>query len=161
MNSAPVGSFDYLFWDLELVSHDLCVHVTTSRSESLSDKHEAAPRQFNAYLTIASDVGIGGINGGLSMPEQIDRDNYAFGPRALNCLALAFDRAWRQLRSEGIDTDTPEEIERIRTKLAQSIIACATAREYDVEQLKEVGLMGFRWVREFSDDPKLRAAFPI
>jgi hypothetical protein len=88
------------------------------------------------------------------MPQQIDRDHHAFGPQALNCLALAFDRAWRQLRSEGIDTDTPEEIELIRTKLAQSIIACAIAREYDVEQLKEVGLMGFPWVREFSDDGK-------
>jgi hypothetical protein len=93
---------------------------------------------------------------GLSMPQQIDRDHHAFGPRALNCLVLAFDRAWSQLRSEGIDTDTPAEIELIRTKLAQSIIACATAREYDVEQLKEVGLMGFRWVREFSDDGKLK-----
>ena len=111
-------------------------------------------KAVNAYLTIASDVGIGGINGGLSMPQEIGHDHHAFGPRALNCLALAFDRAWRQLRSEGIDTDTPEEIELIRTKLAQSIIACAIAREYDVEQLKDVGLMGFRWVREFSDEEK-------
>ena len=73
------------------------------------------------------------------MPQEIGHDHHAFGPRALNCLALAFDRAWRQLRSEGIDTDTPEEIELIRTKLAQSIIACAIAREYD-------GAVKGRWV---------------
>jgi len=44
--------------------------------------------------------------------------------------------------------------ELMRTKLAQSIIACAAAREYDVEQLKEDGLMGFRWVREFSGEDR-------
>lgn len=86
------------------------------------------------------------------MPQQIECNHRVFGPRELNRLALAFDRAWQQLRSEGIEGETSEEIELTRTKLAQSIIACAAAREYDVEQLKEDGLMGFRWVREFSGD---------
>jgi len=84
------------------------------------------------------------------MPQQIERNHHVFGPQDLKRLALAFDRAWRQLRSEGIEGETFEEIELLRTKLAQSIIACATAREHDVEKLKEDGLMGFRWVREFS-----------
>ena len=83
------------------------------------------------------------------MPQQIERNHHVFGPQDLKRLALAFDRAWRQLRSEGIEGETFE-IELIRAKLARSIIACATAREHDVEQLKEDGLMGFRWVREFS-----------
>ena len=88
------------------------------------------------------------------MPQQIECNQRVFGPRELNRLTLAFDRAWRQLRSEGIGGETFEEIELIRTKLAQSIIACAAAREYDVEQLKEDGLMGFRWVREFSGEDR-------
>jgi hypothetical protein len=83
------------------------------------------------------------------MPQQIERTQ-AFGPRDLKRLEIAFDRAWRQLRSEGIENNNIEQIELIRTKLAQSIIACASAREHDVEQLKEDGLMGFRWAREFS-----------
>jgi hypothetical protein len=102
---------------------------------------------------LLATLGIGGINGGQNpMPQQIEPNHHVFGPRELKRLALAFDRAWRQLRSEGIEDEPFEEIELIRTKLARSIIACATAREYDVEQLKEDGLMGFRWVREFSVD---------
>ena len=88
------------------------------------------------------------------MPQQIERNNRVFGPRELKRLALAFDRAWRQLRSEGIEGESFEEIELIRTKLAQSIIACATVREDDVERLKEDGLMGFRWVKEFSSEER-------
>jgi hypothetical protein len=83
------------------------------------------------------------------MPQQIERTQ-AFGPRELKSLGIAFDRAWRQLRSEGIENDNVEQIDLIRTQLAQAIIACASAREHDVEQLKEDGLMGFRWAREFS-----------
>jgi hypothetical protein len=88
------------------------------------------------------------------MPQEIKRDHHVFGPRALNCLALAFDGAWRQLRSEGINAETSEQIELFRTQLAQSIVACAIAREYDVEQLKDNGLMGYRWVREFAGEDK-------
>ena len=88
------------------------------------------------------------------MPQQIERNHRVFGPRELKRLALAFDRAWRQLHSEGIERETFEEIELIRTKLAQSIIACATAREHDVERLKEDGLMGLRWVKEFSSEER-------
>ena len=88
------------------------------------------------------------------MPQKIERNHRVFGPRELKRLALAFDRAWRQLHSEGIEGETFEEIDLSRTKLAQSIIACATVREHDVERLKEDGLMGFRWMKEFSSDER-------
>ena len=85
------------------------------------------------------------------MPQQITRSQ-TFGPLELKCLETAFDLAWRQLRSEEIAKGNIEEIELIRTTLAKSIIACAPAREHDVEELMENGLMGFRWAREFSVD---------
>jgi hypothetical protein len=130
---------DYLIIDLELVPRDLCVHVHSLHSELgvTSGTAQAAAKAVNDCLTIASHVRHWrGSMEGHQLPQQIERNYHVFGPRELKRLALAFDRAWRQLRSEGIEGETFEEIELIRTKLAQSIIACATAREHDVEQLK-------------------------
>jgi hypothetical protein len=67
----------------------------------------------------------------------------------LKNLGRAFEAAWKKLRADGI---TLEETDLVRTKLAQWIIAYAKMRELDVKRLKENGLMGLRWSKEFSSD---------
>jgi hypothetical protein len=87
---------------------------------------------------------------GTQMPQQIERNS--FGPRELKNLGRAFEAAWKKLRADGIDESTLEETDLVRTKLAQWIIAYAKMRELDVKRLKENGLMGLRWSKEFSRD---------
>jgi SPX domain protein involved in polyphosphate accumulation len=67
------------------------------------------------------------------MPHQIER-KFAFGPSALNDLAR---RGW------GIEANTEEQVQCIKTKLAQRIMEYAAEGEHDVEHLKEFGLQGF------------------
>ena len=43
------------------------------------------------------------------MPHQIAR-NFAFGPSALNDLAQAFDIAWLETRTWGVEGNTDEQI---------------------------------------------------
>jgi hypothetical protein len=66
----------------------------------------------------------------------------AFSPEALNDLTRAFEAAWLELRIQGIDLNTEEQLERIRAKLAQRIAEDAAEGEHDVERLKEYGLQG-------------------
>jgi hypothetical protein len=87
---------------------------------------------------------------GAQMPQQIERNS--FGPRELKNLGRAFEAAWKKLRADGIDANSSEETDLVRTKLAQWIIAYAKMRELDVKRLKEDGLMGLRWSKEFSSD---------
>lgn len=75
------------------------------------------------------------------MPHQIAR-KFAFGPSALNDLAQAFDIAWLETRTWGVEGNTDEQIKRIKTKLAQRIMEHAREGEQDVEHLKEFGLQG-------------------
>ena len=75
------------------------------------------------------------------MPHQIER-KFAFGPSALNDLARAFESAWKELRAQGVEMNSEEQLRRIRTKLAQRIMEYATEGEHDVEHLKEFGLQG-------------------
>ena len=55
------------------------------------------------------------------MPHQIER-KFVFGPSALNDLAQAFDAAWLELRGWGIEANTKEQVQCIKTKLAQRIM---------------------------------------
>ena len=55
------------------------------------------------------------------MPPQIER-KLAFQPHALNDLTRAFDTAWQELRAQGVELNTEEQLKRIRTKLAQRIM---------------------------------------
>ena len=73
------------------------------------------------------------------MPHKKGR-NLAFGSRALNVLAQAFDSAWLELRARGIEANTEQQIKCIKTKLAQRIIEYAAEGEHDVEHLKGFGL---------------------
>jgi hypothetical protein len=75
------------------------------------------------------------------MPHQIER-KIAFGPSALNDLAQAFDTAWLELCGWGIEANTEEQVQCIKTKLAQRIMEYAAEGEHDVEHLKEFGLQG-------------------
>jgi len=75
------------------------------------------------------------------MPHKIER-KIAFGPSALNDLAQAFDTAWLELHAWGIEENTDEQIQWIKTKLAQRIMEYAAEGELDVAQLKEFGLQG-------------------
>jgi hypothetical protein len=75
------------------------------------------------------------------MPHQIER-KLAFQPHALNDLTRAFDTAWQELRAQGVESNTEEQLKRIRTKLAQRIMEYATEGEDDMEHLKEFGLQG-------------------
>jgi hypothetical protein len=52
------------------------------------------------------------------MPHQIRR-KLAFGPSALSDLAQASDTAWLELRAWGIEANTEEQVQCIKTKLAQ------------------------------------------
>jgi hypothetical protein len=61
------------------------------------------------------------------MPHQIER-KFAFQPRALNDLARAFDTAWQELRAQGVEVNTEEQLKRIRTKLSQRIMEYAKCR---------------------------------
>ena len=74
---------------------------------------------------------------------------HAFGPRELQDLELAFDGAWHELRAQGIEPNTLEQIEMTRTKLARWIVNYAAIGERDVARLVEDGLMGLRWSAEF------------
>ena len=74
------------------------------------------------------------------MPHQIER--IGFGPSALNDLAQAFDAAWLELRGWGIEANTEEQVQCIKTTLAQRIMEYAVEGEHDVEHLKEFGLQG-------------------
>ena len=75
------------------------------------------------------------------MPHKIER-KFAFGPSALNDLAQAFDTAWLELHAWGIQANTAEQVQWIKTKLAQRIMESATEGELDVAHLKEFGLQG-------------------
>jgi hypothetical protein len=75
------------------------------------------------------------------MPHRIE-NTIAFGPGAPNDLARAFEAAWLELRAQGIDLNTEEQLKRIRAKLAQRIVEDAAEGEHDVERLKEYGLQG-------------------
>jgi hypothetical protein len=83
------------------------------------------------------------------MPHRIEH-KHAFGPRELKNLGLAFDGAWQELRAQGIEANSFEQIERTRTQLARWIINYATIGEHEVPRLIEDGLMGLRWSAEFS-----------
>ena len=83
------------------------------------------------------------------MPHRIEH-KHAFGPRELKNLGLAFDAAWQELRAQGIEANTCEQIEMTRTTLARWIINYAAMGERDVSQLIGDGLMGLRWSAEFS-----------
>ena len=75
------------------------------------------------------------------MPHKIEGKT-AFGPSALNDLAQAFDRAWLELHVWDIEANTDEQVQWIKTKLAQRIMECAAEGERDVARLKEFGLQG-------------------
>jgi hypothetical protein len=75
------------------------------------------------------------------MPHQIQR-KLAFGPSALSDLAQAFDTAWLELRAWGIEANTEEQVQCIKTKLAQRIMEYAAEGELDVAHLKHFGLQG-------------------
>jgi hypothetical protein len=75
------------------------------------------------------------------MPHQIE-PKFAFGPSALNDLALAFDGAWKELSAQGVEMNSEEQLRCIRTKLAQRIMEYAREGEHGVGHLKEFGLQG-------------------
>ena len=75
------------------------------------------------------------------MPHKIER-KIAFGPSALDDLAQAFDTAWLELHAWGIAANTDEQVQWIKTKLAQRIMEYAAEGELDVVHLKEFGLQG-------------------
>jgi hypothetical protein len=75
------------------------------------------------------------------MPHKIER-KIAFGPSALNDLARAFDTAWLELHAWGIEANTNEQVQSIKTKLAQRIMEYAAEGVRDVGHLKEFGLQG-------------------
>ena len=80
------------------------------------------------------------------MARQIDH-KHAFGPRALNCMAQAFEDAWQEVGAQINQKASPEQIELTRGKLAQWIINYATIGKLDaenVEELKEHALLGLR-----------------
>jgi hypothetical protein len=67
-------------------------------------------------------------------------------PSALNDLARAFDSAWKELRAQGVEMNSEEQLRRIRTKLAQRIMEYATEGEHGVGHLKEFGLQGLPYL---------------
>ena len=75
------------------------------------------------------------------MPHKIEGTT-AFGPNALNDLAQAFDTAWLELHAWDIEANTDEQVQWIKTKLAQRIMEYAAEGERDVARLKEFGLQG-------------------
>jgi hypothetical protein len=75
------------------------------------------------------------------MPHRIER-KFGFRPSALNDLARAFDIAWQELRARGVEANNEDQIECIKTKLAQRIMEYATEGEQDVVHVKEFGLQG-------------------
>ena len=80
------------------------------------------------------------------MPRRIDH-THAFGPRQLNRLALIFEDAWREVRSEIADEACDAEIEYTRAKLAQWIINYATIGKVDLAKVRELrshALFGLR-----------------
>lgn len=75
------------------------------------------------------------------MPHRIEYE-IAFGPGAPNDQSRAFEAAWLELRAQGIDLNTEEQLKRIRAKLVQRIVEDAAEGEHDVQRLKEYGLQG-------------------
>jgi hypothetical protein len=85
----------------------------------------------------------------------------AFGPSALNDLAQAFDSAWLELCAWGVQANTEEQINRIRTNVARRIMEYATEGEDDVVHLKEFGLQGLpRLCAHGVELPKAVTALP-
>ena len=79
------------------------------------------------------------------MPHQIER-KLAFQPRALNDLARAFESAWLELCAWGVEVNTEEQHKRIRTKLAQRIMECATVdNRFQIEWTYRQDAYLFRW----------------
>ena len=63
-----------------------------------------------------------------------------FQPEQLDNLNAAFDAAWQQLLAVNVDVGTEPQIEFLRKKLAQHIIASACTGQRDVEMLTENAL---------------------
>ena len=62
-----------------------------------------------------------------------------FQPDELDNLTAAFNSAWQQLLvANGVDTELQGEL--LKTTLAQHIIACARAGQFDPEKLKDSAL---------------------
>lgn len=74
------------------------------------------------------------------MPHRIEH-TITF-PGVPNDLTRAFEAAWLELRTQGIDLNTEDQLERIRAKLVERIVEDAAEGEHDVEHLKEYGLQG-------------------
>ena len=92
------------------------------------------------------------------MPHKIAR-KFAFGPSALNDLAQAFDTAWLELHAWGIAANTDEQVQWIKTKLAQRIMEYAAEGELDVVHLKEFGLQGMPHLCAHRVEPPRRTSF--
>jgi hypothetical protein len=81
------------------------------------------------------------------MPQH--QRKQSFGPQELKTLDHAFAGAWEKLRAAGLEQNTFEQIELIKTNLAQWIVVYAMIGESDVEHLKEDGLNALRSSSEF------------
>ena len=82
------------------------------------------------------------------MPFQ----NYAtfFKPEEIKTLTVAYDLAWRRLRSASFVIN-PEQASEMKRRLAQVILASACAGERDTERLREIAL---RAVARSTNEPK-------
>jgi hypothetical protein len=75
------------------------------------------------------------------MPHKIER-KIAFGPSAPEQSGASFRYGVARIACLGIDANTDEQIQWIKTKLAQRIMEYAEEGERDVAHLKEFGLQG-------------------
>jgi hypothetical protein len=92
------------------------------------------------------------------MPHKTER-KIAFGPSALDDLAQAFDTAWLELHAWGIAANTDEQVQWIKTKLAQRIMEYAAEGELDVVHLKEFELQGVPHLCAHRVEPPRRTSF--
>ena len=79
--------------------------------------------------------------------------------RPLDDLAQVFDTAWLELHAWGIEANTDEQVQWIKTKLARRIMEHAAEGELDVAHLKEFGLQGVPHLCAHRVGPPRRTSF--
>lgn len=78
-------------------------------------------------------------------------------PEQLAKLTAAFDQAWSQL-SFAQRADTPLELEWLRRRLANYLLACASRGEFDPDKLTEQALRALCRVRGDNNEQRPNAA---
>jgi hypothetical protein len=89
------------------------------------------------------------------MPFRYENTS-AFGLGDLETLAAAFNSAWQQLLSVGIQLETDEEIREFKNLLAQCILCAAIPGQLNETKLTNDGLQAlFDSLRQAGGDPQL------